>query len=509
MRAQSIAICCFVPLVLAACQDSPDATSTAIAITPISSQEQGIVPKPTVKPVETSSPDLPTPTLVPELEFTDEGPYLGFVETNADVSSLLLIDAYHLGHRRIDVPLDESPYDFARNRLSPDSRYFVYYEGSLQSGDLTLAMFDLENERIDIRIPVVSSDYKAKLEELAADLFANPPEELMDYPLSSIKEGLEFSFQYGISAHAWSSDGKHLAFAGQIDGPSSDLYVYDTDTTNIRRLTSGRSNIHDISWSPDGRWILHGSAYWVGQGTFLTNHLASADGATVVSFPALEGQVRHGWVGSSHFILSEGDNGPGSYDLKAIDVDSMQTISLWPSTYTNFAFDPVRSLLLFNHFPFFENDPDPGLYLIGVGSAEARMINEETYWELEFVGLNEYPFIGVNDDIGTVLISEKGEFKQIDDEIHQILISPDKGYIALYDLRGSNGLAVYDVSEDKLHTISTDWIDEVTWRDDSKGLFFFSQDALYLYDLGARELILILEDISWDSFFGPIKWVQP
>lgn len=36
----------------------------------------------------------------------------------------------------------------------------------------------------------------------------------------------------------WSPDGRYLAIVGAIEGPSSDLYVFDTQTQRFQRLTS-------------------------------------------------------------------------------------------------------------------------------------------------------------------------------------------------------------------------------------------------------------------------------
>jgi dipeptidyl aminopeptidase/acylaminoacyl peptidase len=61
----------------------------------------------------------------------------------------------------------------------------------------------------------------------------------------------------GWSRPAWSPDGRYLAFVGAIEGPTSDLYVYDSAVGTIERLTSGPHQAAEPVWSPDGRGVLH------------------------------------------------------------------------------------------------------------------------------------------------------------------------------------------------------------------------------------------------------------
>lgn len=542
-RTERVAVWCFVLLGLAACQGlSERPTSTTVAqsesgqgeetalteapevqvetITPELARgpEQAVTPTGLPRPTSTALPVTPVglSTIVPSppittrsTTFTARGPHLSFVEWIVEDTSIILVDAYQFGHKRIDLPPGERHSDFPRNTISWDGKYFVVHEGSLETGDLTLGLYDLQDERFAIHIPVISSNYEDRLNELAAELVANPPDELVDVDEEWLLQQLRYSLRASIGIHAWSPDGKQLAFAAQIDGPSSDLYVLDLDTMDTRRLTSGRSNIQELSWSPDGRWIMHGSAYWVGAGTYQTNHLAAADGSYVVSFRPIEGQIWHGWANSRYFIVSESENGPGSFDLKLIDVESMETVGLWKSTYNSLAFDPERSLLVFSQYPYFQGDPEPGLYLNKPGDDEPRMISEDARWQLEYLGLEGYPFIGSNPEVGTSLISVEGDFKLIYDKPRQALMSPNNAFIALYDLHSSEGLLVYDVANDGLRVVYSNWVDEAFWREDSRGLFFFADDRLMFYDLESHELIPTLEGVGQGAVFGPIRWANP
>jgi hypothetical protein len=54
-----------------------------------------------------------------------------------------------------------------------------------------------------------------------------------------------------------SPDGRYLAFVAAIEGPSSDLYVYDSLNDTIERKSSGPNQAADPIWSPDGTGIIH------------------------------------------------------------------------------------------------------------------------------------------------------------------------------------------------------------------------------------------------------------
>jgi hypothetical protein len=59
------------------------------------------------------------------------------------------------------------------------------------------------------------------------------------------------------SKPAWSPDGRYLAFVAAIEGPSSDLYIYDSLQDKIERRSSGPNQAAEPIWSPNGDGIIH------------------------------------------------------------------------------------------------------------------------------------------------------------------------------------------------------------------------------------------------------------
>jgi hypothetical protein len=59
---------------------------------------------------------------------------------------------------------------------------------------------------------------------------------------------------------SWSTRRDLLAFSGALDSYSTDLYLYDPTSQSIERLSDGPSQVVDISWSPDDRYIVYTGA---------------------------------------------------------------------------------------------------------------------------------------------------------------------------------------------------------------------------------------------------------
>jgi len=98
------------------------------------------------------------------------------------------------------------------------------------------------------QLPIISPELAAEMDQL--DENGQPKAWTQDVYLALDAEGW-------LDTLAWSPDGRTLAYVAAVDGPSADVYVYDTVADAVRRLTDGPNQPKLLGWSADSRWVLH------------------------------------------------------------------------------------------------------------------------------------------------------------------------------------------------------------------------------------------------------------
>src|SRR5215216_113741 len=91
-------------------------------------------------------------------------------------------------------------------------------------------------------------------------------------------QGPIFSLDFG---PAWSPDGSKIAFVSNRDGADTELYVMNTDGSNLLRLTDDGLDDNSPDWSPDSQRI----AFTKSQGAGI--HIINRDGTNLVSVSVL------------------------------------------------------------------------------------------------------------------------------------------------------------------------------------------------------------------------------
>ncbi|MCJ7566928.1 MAG: hypothetical protein MUO58_05260 [Anaerolineales bacterium] len=166
-----------------------------------------------------------------------------------------------------------------------------------------------------------------------------------------------------INSIAWSPDGVQLAFVGMIDGPSTDLYLYDVASGEILRLSDGPSHAIRPSWSPDGDILLHAGVQSFGNGAGY--NMAGVWAVDLSDFSicsidaeALRGNfLFRGWLDNTTFILASWDAWCGLSNLRAVDVESGTIQTLWPGAFIFSGLDPKSMHLLLEILDYTANDP--------------------------------------------------------------------------------------------------------------------------------------------------------
>ncbi len=438
------------------------------------------------------------PTVEAQFPFSGQGQTLAMLQYVTEGSHrIVFLDPFGLGFREFRLPEDAQLPQYMETGLSPDGSSYAYHTGSTEAGDLALVVYDLNAESITTEISLLSSDYPDNFQELA-DSFINSgniPQELDWVEPENMARELQFAFEYGITTYAWSPDGRYLAFSGQMEGPSSDLYLLDLDSLEINRLTSGTGMMERVGWSPDGYWIRHASIYFVGAGYRVTNHVASRDGSEVISFPFDTGLEWGPWLTNNLYLANDGANGPGSYNLMVMDARTGTATTLFYEAFESYDINPETNTIVVQSFPFFDMDEEKGLYQIE--ASEPYIVSELAVpgeYSVSYIGHDSYPYFSLTDDRGTALLRSDGSQVPIADVYLRQVTAPTANLLALTytpSYQGDPKLWIYDTENDQRIDVVDGAVYEVEWRPDSDAIFYIDRYGLHVYTLDSGEFMLI------------------
>jgi hypothetical protein len=157
----------------------------------------------------------------------------------------------------------------------------------------------------------------------------------------------------------WSPNGRYLAFVALLDAPTSDLFVYETQNGDLRRLTNGPDWVGPIEWSPDGTHIImqellndfeflfdpHSkppSSVWsVSVSTSEIKLLYSTEAAFAAQ------TIRY-WLDDQRFIAYEGflDNADQARNLRLVDMEAGTNRILFNGVFVAVSFDPIHEVFV-------------------------------------------------------------------------------------------------------------------------------------------------------------------
>ena len=415
------------------------------------------------------------------------------------------------------------PFDLDARLISPDGHWLAFYTGTAGSfvelpasgtSDLTLNLLDLATGEEQVVTPLLSADYPGNFVEAAKKL--NDPYITAETLYGAFLNGI-------IQSLAWSPDGKYLAFAGQIDGLSSDLYLYDVHTQTIQRLSSGDQELQWIDWSPDGKWILHSSVFSAGMGMTFDIYAASLDSgsAPYLSTNSLYTGIER-WVNSHVYLENDSENGPGQYGLRSVDIETGKVTKLWDGSYFSYEVSADGKWVIINAMLpdiapelYSGNDLNflPGPYLIDLATLEKTRIEFPSdeisidYVAFPFaLGNEEFILMGVQSP--SYFLSTEFELSPLELNGAKISISPDRrSWVATV----GDSLSIYSADNVLTQSISIPVSDvnhcDLTWMPDSTGVFLVCQTEIYSVTFSTGEIQLV-EMNRMDNYLGPrFAWV--
>ncbi len=316
----------------------------------------------------------------------------------------------------------------------------------------------------------------------------------------------------------WSPDGRYLAFAAALDGPSADVYVYDTLTDEIRRLTDGPNQAILLGWSPDSQWILHYEAteYAVSHGD-ITGFPAevlwavSVDGSRVHGLGEGQGIPRiSGWLSPSTVVLMGTASSALPHRLWSIDIDTGIRVERQDFSYYSVAVDSVSDTIAVNADALIDTDSfydEGGVFVLKPDEAVPRRVGSDGYlcyacpieWSEPLGLFIMYSPSFIEIPSAPVGFLPSGEIlRQYEEEVSMPVVSPDGNWVAF----SGAGIRIYDSRGIKI-TVPAAAVRELLWSADSAGLFYLEEQAeglaLMLVSVPQGTTTVVHPDITLDG----------
>jgi hypothetical protein len=258
------------------------------------------------------------------------------------------------------------------------------------TGDRIALVLDNDFEGLDlviVKFPSGDTETIAHLISITYEDFTNHP--------TSEKAFAAFAIMYYANVSWQPGDGRLLAFTGAINGPTSDLYLYDTQTHEIKQLTSGPSQSISPVWSPDGQYILNYGVSWSSPSGGAINVADQRDGVwavhvsdgKLITLPLPKGETPFffAWQDNSHYITYDNDYECFSTNLRSVDVGSGETKSIMDYSFMwIIAQSPENGALLFSSVAGCASSLGEGTFLLIPGqTTPTKLLDKSTnniYW---------------------------------------------------------------------------------------------------------------------------------
>ncbi len=558
----------FLILGISGCQNTAIQTPISPIAQSSSASPTSIPPTITyLPPIATPEPIVLTSTAIPPLQ--SGGPYLTYFKQIGQNWFLVLADADGVGRKLIALPAGLSKYDLPQANFSPDHKKLLlliagtpteneavgvenagWYLVNLPEGDrhflnkvdgckyescfepsfspdgqwlvfytpnnlqpsatdkpaatpqVTLNLMKLSSGKIVHHINLLPYDYPKNFEKLLATIPVNAG---IDIPsLSSLQE----SFLQGLDSVDWSPNGNYMAFAGAMDGPSSDLYVYNMQTSAIQRLSDGSKNIQWINWSADGKEIFQASSYYDAcEGDCNSYYTVALDGKPARAMTHLDNNggvnISVGWLTPSRELMYSDANGSGEAYLRYFDYELNQTVDLYPFALDSVALDPDSKMLLV--LSSYENVPNTpiGIHLINPWNRSQKDLQMDicnfpkdhpSSGSVNAVMLGVYRFAVACAD-GTELVALDGSVAKLSDRTLNVTKIPNREQLIGFDKETSEAI-IYSADLKAVRQVMIHPYEQMAWRPDGQGAFYWFDDKLYYWEFSSNEEVLVDDGVG-------------
>jgi WD40 repeat protein len=302
---------------------------------------------------------------------------------------------------------------------------------------------------------------------------------------------------------AWSPDGSLLAFVSGHNGVSTDVYTYSPQTEQIAHLTEGPSMAYNLSWSPDGKYILHAGAYSFGTGRGynmagvwvvgldgqVTTPYLLKDSNPEDPYTGSNDEIWIGWLNKDTVLVYSWNSFWANTNLRAVNIASQTEYRLMTGTFEDISYNPYSRLILVSVlYDMSDMSPDfqkRGTYIVRPGN-ELVQISEDNYLPLPFYTKDGWyaQKTMTNDPNVIVFIKNDGTIQVIEDRMpliedrylseKHLFLSPDHFiWASTTELTDEVWISSPSISPRQLHAGVSKTLG---WSPDGAILFFYSID---------------------------------
>ncbi|MBL8088804.1 MAG: hypothetical protein KF758_13750 [Anaerolineales bacterium] len=493
MKKVRVAVFIILIILLMACQPSVDVPLTATS---------------TPKPTNTLIP--PTATITPFPPLDEEGPYL--ILENFSEKEIIIYDGDGIGRKNIELPKDSHTGLFFPYSISPNGEWMAFFTGSIGLVDgfkenlpVTIKLLNLRNNKIVEITNIVAEGYQEKLEKVIDALKAQFPNYFQSDSDIDLSGAITSTFPWGIYSVKWSPNSRYIAFAGQIDDVSSDVYIYDIEGDEIKRVNDDIQNVSNISWSPNSEYVilynqmpdhlLYGST---------SMHFIKLSDILVKNPKSLWQDTWGGivdWLSEDTLLMTGGTHTAGNSQLLTLNIETGKTKVFWDELYGETAIDHQNSIIAMTT-TYYNPPENPGIYFIGFEGKNDLVFNGY-YYNIVFRGGEKYRFLALeypskNNEMLKSLALD-GTTKQLSYlENYKTSISPDYSWLIVYN---NEEIDLYDENDDFVANLEISGVIDITWRLDSKGFFYSTGKDFYYFDMQERGSNFVDTCITENCFF--------
>jgi WD40-like Beta Propeller Repeat len=505
-------------ILLAACGSAPATplappTSAPTAV-PVSAQQIPTdIPLPTVAPTKAAPTAAPQPEATPTTALVistartgDDGPQLivpsanGLQLFSADGTLVQTFDQAQLTLGR-NLSDGIAPTGGSVAFLSGDNPMTPDREGS---GPLMLNLLDTRTGKQNPITPLFSPEMTQALQETISTGDRN----------EAVEAGIAIAENSGTLA--WSPNGRYLAFIAAIDGPSSDLYSYDRESAQIKRLTDGPNQAARLFWSPDSKWIIHEEveSFGTGAGWNVKAVWAAAPDDSgnrkLYDTESSGDEVFVDWVAPDTFLVYSWTP-IGLQDIRLVNLDTGEAQRSGPDYAVQaLAFDPVSQaqLTVVDDFTAQQNNLQGGLYLTS-SSKQSQRVASGNWYDVRWLPQAQMFF--AKGESGVISVALDGTTKEYSGEGALPIAAPDGAWLLAWgdgNYTDPIGLRLYTTDGELKRDLTQDAVTFATWSPDSAGVFYVSDGMLHYVSIPNGEPQLIAEDLITTEA-GSMGWVMP